>query len=84
MGQKLTWPFHACRGIRGHSQGMTPEGSFRGSSGLRGSHHRDSGSGSLSHMYSIATRHFSGVKDFMMMPKQTGDLRRGIVEVIML
>jgi hypothetical protein len=83
MGQKLTWPFHAW-GFREHSQGMTPEGSFRGSSGWRGSHHRDSSSGSLSHMYSIATRHFSGVKDFMMMPKQTGDLRRGIVEVIML
>jgi hypothetical protein len=83
MGQKLTWPFYACRGVIGHSQGMTPEGSFRGSSGLRGSHHCDSGSGSLSHMYSIATRHFSGVKDFMM-PKQTGDLRRGIVEVVML
>lgn len=83
MGQELTWPFHAW-GIRGHSQGMTPEGSFRGSSGLRGSHHRDSSSGSLSHIYSIATRHFSGVKDFIMMPKQTGDLRRGIIEDLQL
>ncbi len=65
------------RGTGGHSQ-ATPRA--RNSSGRRGSHELNSSSGSLSRMYSIATRHFSGVKDFMM-PKQTGDLRRGIVEV---
>ncbi|CAK9234233.1 unnamed protein product [Sphagnum troendelagicum] len=78
--RKLTCPFHACRGTGGHSQ-VTPRA--RNSSGRRGSHELNSSSGSLSRMYSIATRHFSGVKDFMM-PKQTGDLRRGIVEDLQL
>ena len=47
----------------------------RGSSSVH-----NSSSGSFHRMYKLARCQISGVKDYMM-PKQTGDYRRGIIEV---
>ena len=44
---------------------------------------RTSSSERFNRIYNLAKSHFSGVKDYMM-PKQSGDRRRGVIEVRLL